>query len=541
MARPLLWTCALALLLGCPTEEVPWWDPGDDDSAGDDDTGDDDSAGDDDDTTPADDDDTTPGDDDDDTTADDDDDTTGDDDDTTGDDDDTTGGGTVQNLSLAHARFTGEAEADHAGSSVDGAGDVSGDGVDDIVIGAEGESTAGANSGAVYIVSGALSGTHSLATAHAKFTGVHTSDMAGAAVAGAGDVDGDGVGDLLVGAYQEPTTAEDAGAAYLLYGPLSGTGSLSSAAAVLLGEDGGDWAGSAVAGLGDVDGDGLADLAIAAKREDSTDTWAGAVYLVYDAVQGEQSLSSASAKLTGEAMSDNAGSSVAGAGDVNGDGFADVLIGAQANGGGGASAGAAYLVYGPVFGTVGLASADAKLTGEASYDYAGGAVSSAGDMDGDGIDDILIGAAYADGGAGNGGAAYLLHGSVWGTDSLSVADARLLGEYPDNFAGVSVAGVGDVDGDGLDDLLVGASGDYEQGFIAGAAYLLLDPVVGDVDLADASLKLVGEGTNDWAGRPVAPAGDVDHDGRADFLVAAPREDSVALDAGAVYLMYGSGI
>ena len=528
----------VALLLGCGDDGS--WFADDDDSGGDDDAvGDDDSAiSDDDDDTTGDDDDTTPPGDDDDTTGDDDD-TTGDDDDTTGDDDDTVAG-PVEPLASAHAKLVGEAADDHAGSAIDSAGDVNGDGLDDILVGAEQESSMALYAGAAYVIYTPVGATFDLSAADAKLTGEQTDDRAGASVAGVGDMDGDNLSDIAVGAYRNSSEGEDAGAVYVMYGPVMGDASLADADAKIAGEAEGDWAGSALAGVGDVDGDGFGDLAVGAYRESSGGTWAGAVYLVYGAPSGEVSLADADAKFTGEADTDQAGAAVAGAGDINGDGIDDLVVGAMGADGGNAY-GAAYVIYGPVFGTQSLASADAKITGEAVADYAGGAVSVVGDMNGDGRDEVLVGAKFEDSAAGNAGAAYLLHGSVWSTVDLGAADAKLTGEAPDSYAGSGVAGVGDVDGDGLGDLVVGASGDSSQGVISGAAYLITGAVAGTSSLAGATLKLVGEADNDWAGWTVAHAGDCDADGLGDFLISAPREDAGGLDAGAVYVYYGAGL
>ena len=163
------------------------------------------------------------------------------------------------------------------------------------------------------------------------------------------------------------------------------------------------------------------------------------------------------------------------AGDVNADGYDDMLIGADANDDGGAGSGAVYLVLGslsPV--SLGLADADAQYTGAAEADAAGVAASGAGDTDGDGFDDVLVGANNHDAGGSNAGAAFLVRGSAWPASlGLSTADATYTGEASSNSAGSAVSGVGDVDADGFDDLLVGASHNDDGGSNAGAVYLIL--------------------------------------------------------------------
>ena len=430
--------------------------------------------------------------------------------------------GVTIDLSTADAKLVGEGGGrvgDQAGSSVSGAGDVDGDGHDDLLIGAPGHDEGGTQAGAAYLVLGPVTGTVDLSMAEAKLVGEERFDGVGlleGSVSGAGDVDADGHDDLLVGAVNHTDGGVTVGAAYVVLGPVSGTLDLSFADAKLMSEAGSDAAaGWSVSGAGDVNGDGCADVLVGAPNaDDGVDHQLGAAYLVLGPVSGTLDLSLADAKLVGEETSsfNGAGRDVAGAGDMDADGHDDLLVGA---------ASAAYLVLGPVTGTLDLSMADAKLVG------AGRSVSGGGDVDGDGNDDLLLGA---------GDDVCLFLGPVAGTLDLSVADAKLLGEGHDDFAGSSVSSAGDIDADGHADILVGAFGNDEGGFDAGAAYVVLGPVTGTLELSDADAKIAGEERRDWAGYSVSGAGDIDADGHADILVGALFNGD-----GAAYVLYGGGL
>ncbi len=433
--------------------------------------------------------------------------------------------GTIS-LSAADARLLGEGADDAAGISAAGAGDVNGDGNDDILVGAYQYFSQGP--GKAYLLLGPVTGNLSLASADAVLVGEDTSDRAGAAVAGGGDVNADGYDDVLVGATDAGAAWH--GAAYLVLGPMTGNVPLAGADAVLVGDDLGRLGNSV--SLGDLDDDGRADLVVGAAEELDDD---GAVYVVDGPASGEIPTANADALYTG-GDSDHLGISVSAAGDVNNDGRADLLMGARFAGL--QSCGVTYLAYGPVAGVQPVAAAQASFEGENGQDFSGSAVAIVQDVNGDGFDDMLIGALNNSEGGAMAGAAYLVHGPKAGVNSLANAEARFIGEAAGHGAGFSVASAGDVDGDGLGDLLVGATKYDVGGPYQGAAYLIYGPATGDVNLALADAKLEGEATEDAAGYALAAAGDLDGDGYDDLLVTAPNHDGAGSNAGAAYVIYG---
>jgi hypothetical protein len=224
----------------------------------------------------------------------------------------------------------------------------------------------------------------------------------------------------------------------------------------------------AVARAGDLDGDGLADVLVGANWSSAGGEDSGVVYVAHGPVRGTVDLDTVSSRLIGEASGDHTGSAIAGGGDVNGDGYDDVIVGSY-SAAAHHRAGVAYLVYGPITTDVDLGQADAVLVGEDSGDGAGYAVSIDEDVNGDGISDPLVGAPLN----ANHGAAYLVLGPVSGTVYLSQADLKLAASGPDD-AGYAVSGAGDVDGDGRDDVLIGApqAGADATSPWAGAVYLI---------------------------------------------------------------------
>ncbi len=445
-------------------------------------------------------------------------------------------------LSAAQTSFTVPTDAS---GQVVSPGDVTGDGVPEVVVAAPGVS-----GGRVYVYGGAQVAAGGALVVADRLTTLLAvgNDRAGSAVAGGADFDGDGIPDLVVGAENNAEGGAYAGKTYIVSGAaiaLGGDVPLASSWASLVGEEAYNFSGGSVAAGGDVDGDGLPDLVVGANWKNITSVEEGRTYVVFGASLaggGPMALAAADVMLDGTDYGDRSGTAVAFAGDVDGDGYDDVLVGAPKAMASAANDGEVYLHRGIDLAAGGnFANAAAWITfvGEASDDWLGDDVSSAGDIDGDGLDDILLGARNNDQGASNGGKAYLFFGAsltAGGVLSASLADATVVGETDWARCGYSVAAAGDVDGDGLGDVLIACPEDDLGGGIAsgpsdgaGRVLVFLGSTLaagGSFTASDADGHLVGAQVDDGVGYSVATAGDVDGDGRDDVLISANRQNGV---------------
>lgn len=437
----------------------------------------------------------------------------------------------------AVTKFVGEEAGDayslYRRLSVSGGCDVDADGLDDIVIGLGGSQAGGGYyAGVAYVLARPSPGVMDLSEAGTRWVGTPP-EGAGDSVACLGDTNGDGFDDVLVAA---PALRTDdgtyVGGGYLYLGPTGAGGVTADADATLyVEEDERDYSGMAtmggrsVAPAGDVNDDGFADMVVSRYDLNST----GVAYLVNGPVSGSVDLGAAAAFSLYGGVGDEVGYTVAPGGDLNADGFDDVVVSAPA-----VAARATMVFHGPLAGDAAIDDADAWL----GANLMGYVPDGAGDVDGDGYADLIVDASDEDAAGRDGsGAAYIVGGPVVGSIDLDTSLGKLEGPFEYATAGWSVSGAGDLNADGLADVAVFAPG-VLGGRGPGNTFLVFGPILGTMDLNDANATYHGTG-DDTAGIVLAEAGDVDGDGFGDFLIGGSGDDDGGTDAGAVWLMSGA--
>jgi hypothetical protein len=396
--------------------------------------------------------------------------------------------GNFQGVLIDHAAF---------GRSVAVIGDLDGDGIDELAVGVFKDADGGPDRGAVYILfmnrDGTVRSQQKISATEGGFAGpLRDGDRFGTAVAGLGDLDGDGVPDLVVGAVFDDDGGTDRGALWVLFlnrdGTVRGHQKISTLEGEFTGvlQDGGTF-GISVANLGDVDGDGVTDIAVGARRDDDGGEYRGAVWILFlerdGTVKAHQKISSTDGNFAG-VLEDGVefGQSVAALGDFDGDGIPDVVVGAFRDNDGARHAGAVWLLLLNRDGTV---REHHKISATAGgfrgrlreNDLFGSGVALIGDLDGDGVPDLAVGARRADDGGLDRGAIWLLlmnaDGNVRAHHKISQTHGNFRGRLDnDDQFGYALAAIGDLDGDGVPDLATGAIFDNGPGENRGAVWIL---------------------------------------------------------------------
>jgi hypothetical protein len=411
-----------------------------------------------------------------------------------------------------YRRFELNQAGANVGESVATAGDVNGDGFSDVIVGAE--NFGGALLGGAAIYHGGTEYTASAPTLSWSYGSPN--GRAGSSLAHAGDVNGDGYGDLLVAAPDATASLAGEGVVHVHYG--STTGPAAAPSVSLPGGQAGGRFGACVSTAGDVNGDGYSDVIIGAPQASGS----GRVAVHHGSAGGLATTPAWS--LNGPAGSE-LGASVMTAGDVNSDGYADVIVAAPANDD--------VRVY---LGTAAGLSATPHIsfTPPATGIRFGASVSTAGDVNGDGYSDVIIGAPLYSNGQNEEGVILIYHGSD--TGFVDVPDRLIEGATADAHFGVSVAGIGDANGDGYDEVAIGAdlhsAGQLNEGRVAvyrgspTGITTVLNNLFSNLDGARMGFS-------------VAELGDVNGDGYADLVAGAPTYTGTLAEQGRVWLWHGS--
>ncbi len=396
---------------------------------------------------------------------------------------------------------------DQFGRSVSDIGDIESDGVTDLAVGMPLDDDGGTDRGAIWVLfmddDGQVDLQQKISNTEGSFDGaLDNDDQFGTSVAAIGDLNNDGVLDLVVGAPGDDDGGLDRGALWVLFLNTDGTVNSEQKIAFEVGGfggaiDDGDRFGSAIANIGDLNSDGITDIAVGVDLDDDGGTNRGAVWILFmnddGTVASEQKISLSEGNFAGDLADDDMfGSSLTRIADLDGDGNFELAVGASGDDDGGPERGAVWILFLDENGSVAL---EQKISQTSGFfdgtlndgDEFGNALTTVDDLNGDGYDDIVVGARFSDDGGNDRGAIWILfldeNGEVISSTKISDLHGNFNGTLiDDDQFGHALTSIGDLNGDGIVDLAVTASGDEGQGFDRGALWILfLGQVEGDTE------------------------------------------------------------
>ncbi len=401
----------------------------------------------------------------------------------------------------------GESSGDYFGWRI-ATGDFNGDGQADVL----NQSQNAGTGGKVYVSFGPVSsGSIGASSADVTYTTSNSDAYLGFGIGATPDMDGDGIDDVLATALYEDQV-------YLLTGVMSGGGDAETVAHATF--EGASFLGRNIGPLGDADGDGNIDVLLGAHSDSEA-------YLFYGPVSGTYDASSADAVLVGTGSGNDFGISTSLEHDYDGDGVSDAVVTAY-------DKDKAYLFYGALSGSIDAEDADVILSGDSGDDF--GSSLATGDFDGDGYNDMAIGANDEDSGGSDAGMIYVFAGPIT-TGGISDAISTIGGQSGGDYLGSFYAEIEAVDfnEDGMDDLLLADRYSDDGATQAGAISLFMGPVSGDMESDEAEIRIVHDGSYDYFGSGL-DAADVDGDGLIDLIGGA-----YATSSGNVYTFFGSDL
>ena len=447
---------------------------------------------------------------------------------------------------------------DFSGYSVANIGDLDGDGVNDLAVGIPGAGHL--DPGEVRIMfmnaDGSVKSTVEIDKDTANGPSFGAGDYFGSAIANIGDLDDDGVNDIAVGAEMGDL---DRGEVHIMF--MNADGSIDSSVEISASANhvskistiSDDNFGRSVANIGDLDGDGVNDLAVGAPKDHAGGSDRGQVYIIFMNADGsvDSTVKIDDTTTNGPDLTnnDNFGHSVANIGDLNDDGVNDLAVGAPEDNTGGADRGTVHILFmnadGSVDSTVDIDDDTTNGPDLADEDYFGHSVANIGDLDGDGVNDLAVGAPKDHAGGSDRGQVYIIFMNADGSvdSTVKIDDTTTNGPdltNNDNF-GHSVANIGDLNDDGVNDLAVGAPEDNTGGADRGTVHILFMNADGSVDSTVEINDSTANGPElynaDHFGYSVANIGDLDGDGVNDLAVGAPHDNAGGSDRGTVHILF----